>query len=125
MGCITSEKSEATNSYWNWCVPKGCEPKGDGTTVSWCHGVDYRGDQGTTRYGFKCKDWTTPKRSLQSSRIPVSKVKPVAQLFKRTGTKSHGVGCKKTTMIIGGIIATSSLSPWNKVKRLDEGSVGF
>ena len=75
--------------------------------------------------GSNAKIGTTPKRSLQSSRIPVSKVKPVAQLFKRTGTKSHGVGCKKTTMIIGGIIATSSLSPWNKVKRLDEGSVGF
>jgi len=61
LWCITSEKSKATNSYWNWCVPKGCEPKGDGTTVSWCHGVDYRGDQGTTRYGFKCKDWNNTK----------------------------------------------------------------
>ncbi len=70
LWCITSEKSEATNSYWNWCVPKGCEPKGDGTTVSWCHGVDYRGDQGTTRYGFKCKDWNNTK--TKPSKFPDS-----------------------------------------------------
>ena len=62
LWCITSEISEATKKYWNWCVPKGCEPKGDGTTVSWCHGVDYRGDQGTpTHYGLKCKDWNNTK----------------------------------------------------------------
>jgi len=71
--CITSEISEATNSYWNWCVPKGCEPKGDGTTVSWCHGVDYRGDQGTTRYGFKCKDWNNTK--TKPSKYPDSGLK--------------------------------------------------
>ena len=71
--CITSEISEATNSYWNWCVPKGCEPKGDGTTVSWCHGVDYRGDQGTTRYGFKCKDWNNTK--TKPSKYPDSVLK--------------------------------------------------
>ena len=72
--------------------------------------------------GSNAKIGTTPKRILQSSRILVSRVKPVAQRSKRTGTKSHGVGCKKTSIIIGGIIATSSLSPWIKVKRLDEGS---
>ena len=71
--CITSEISEATNSYWNWCVPKGCEPKGDGTTVSWCHGVDYRGDQGTTHYGFKCKDWNNTK--TKPSKYPDSGLK--------------------------------------------------
>ena len=71
LWCITSEKSEATNSYWNWCVPKGCEPKGDGTTVSWCHGVDYRGDQGTpTHYGLKCKDWNNTK--TKPSKFPDS-----------------------------------------------------
>ena len=70
LWCITSEISEATNSYWNWCVPKGCEPKEDGTTASWCHGVDYRGDQGTTRYGFKCKDWNNTK--TKPSKFPDS-----------------------------------------------------
>ena len=74
LWCITSEKSEATNSYWNWCVPKGCEPKGDGTTVSWCHGVDYRGDQGTpTHYGLKCKDWNNTK--TKPSKYPDSGLK--------------------------------------------------
>ena len=63
LWCITSEVSKTTGSYWNWCVPKGCEPKEDGTTVSWCNGVDYRGDQGstaakTTEYGFQCKPWS-------------------------------------------------------------------
>ena len=63
LWCITSEISKTTGSYWNWCVPKGCEPKEDGTTVSWCNGADYRGDQGstvakTTQYGFQCKPWS-------------------------------------------------------------------
>ena len=72
--CITSEISEATKKYWNWCVPKGCEPKGDGTTVSWCHGVDYRGDQGTpTHYGLKCKDWNNTK--TKPSKYPDSGLK--------------------------------------------------
>ena len=71
LWCITSEISEATKKYWNWCVPKGCEPKGDGTTVSWCHGVDYRGDQGTpTHYGLKCKDWNNTK--TKPSKFPDS-----------------------------------------------------
>ena len=63
LWCITSEISKTTGSYWNWCVPKGCEPKEDGTTVSWCNGADYRGDHGstvakTTQYGFQCKPWS-------------------------------------------------------------------
>ena len=74
LWCITSEISEATKKYWNWCVPKGCEPKGDGTTVSWCHGVDYRGDQGTpTHYGLKCKDWNNTK--TKPSKYPDSGLK--------------------------------------------------
>ena len=73
-GITTSEISEATKKYWNWCVPKGCEPKGDGTTVSWCHGVDYRGDQGTpTHYGLKCKDWNNTK--TKPSKYPDSGLK--------------------------------------------------
>jgi hypothetical protein len=68
LWCITSGISKATNNYWNWCVPQGCESKEDGTTVSWCNGIDYRGDQGSsalkpTENGFQCKDWNNTDTS--------------------------------------------------------------